>query len=86
VCAYPWLFFDNYAGPIADRDLYYEVFTTRESSNQSSVLASKEIRKKLLDSATDRDTFEQSLPGVYTSLALPVLYKSIYGKPYRGQN
>ncbi|KAL9081413.1 MAG: hypothetical protein Q9157_000132, partial [Trypethelium eluteriae] len=86
LCVYPWLFHENYAGPMADRDLFYEVFTTREASNQSSLLASKDVRKTLLDTANDRQTFERSLQGVYTTVTLPTIYKNIYGKPYRGEN
>jgi len=69
-----------------DRDLYYEVFTTREASNQSSALASKEVRKKLLDSAIDRLDFELSFRYGFTPVTLPVVYESIYGTPYRRKN
>lgn len=71
---------------MADRDLFYDVFTTREALNPSSILASKAVRKKLLDSAVDRHTFERSLQGVYTPVTLPAVYESVYGKPYRGGN
>jgi len=86
LCVYPWLFHDNFAGPVAERDFYYKVFTTREASNQSSALASKEVRKELLDSAIDRLLFERSLQCGYTVVTLPVVYESIYGTPYRRKN
>ncbi|KAN0085279.1 hypothetical protein V8E54_001746 [Elaphomyces granulatus] len=33
LCIYPWLFHDNYTSPlaVADRNLYYGVFTTQEA-------------------------------------------------------
>ena len=84
LCVYPWLFHENYIGPVADRDLFYEVFTTRETSNQSSSLASRKVRRELLDSALDRGLFERSLEGLYTAVTLPHVYEAVYGKPYRG--
>jgi hypothetical protein len=83
LCVYPWLFHDNFAGAVADRELYYRVFTTREASNRSSILASKEARQSLLDTALNRSEFELSLQGIYTPLTLPAVFEAIYGKPYR---
>lgn len=84
LCVYPWLFQENYIGPIANRELFYEAFTNRETSNQSSVLGSKRWRQDLLGSSHNRGLFERSLEGLYTPVTLPHVYQAVYGKPYRG--
>lgn len=82
LCVFPWLFSDNLAGLVTDRDAYLDVFLNRECRYLSSTLRSCELRKKLMQSAQERQSFELGLMGPYISLVLPRLFKQVHNRPF----
>ncbi|RJE25068.1 Phosphotransferase enzyme family [Aspergillus sclerotialis] len=78
LCVFPWLFSDNLAGLVTDRGAYLDVFVNRECNLPSSALQSCDIRKRLMQSAHARQSFELDLMGPFTSLVLPRLFKEIH--------
>ena len=79
---FPWLFSDNLAGLVTDRGAYLDVFLNRECGLPSSALQPCETRKKLMQSAHARQSFELGLMGPFTSLVLPRLFKEIHQRPF----
>lgn len=75
------MFSDNISGLVPDREAYLKVFLDRTSEHPSQ-LASKDVRRELMESAKNRGDFELGLLGIYTSLVIPRLYEHVYGKPY----
>ncbi|OQD77545.1 hypothetical protein PENDEC_c002G04149 [Penicillium decumbens] len=53
LCVFPWLFSDNLADLVTDRDAYRDVFVNQECHYSSSALQSCELRRELMESATN---------------------------------
>jgi hypothetical protein len=82
LCVFPWLFSDNLTGLVTDRDAYLDVFVNQECRYPSSALASHDVRRKLMQSAHSRQSFELGLLGPYTSLVLPTPFEEINHRPF----
>jgi len=83
LCVFPWLFHDNLIGPVTEREAYHDVFVSRVSNCQSSALGQTSVRRRLMETALDRNDYERGLLGPYAGLVVPHLYRSVYGKEYR---
>lgn len=76
------MFSDNLAGLVVERDVYLDTFLNRECHYLSSTLQSRELRRKLMGSAYNRQKFELGLLGPYTPLVLPMLFEKIYDRSF----
>jgi hypothetical protein len=77
---YPWLFRDNLAGLMTDRDIYLDIFLNRDAQHGSSALASKPVREQLMRDALERQDFELGLMKPYAALVVPQLLKYVNEK------